>query len=57
MATLIEAFVPLHGDAERELLADLSRPTLRNWRGVEVGKLVADASLRRLSAYANRAGV
>ncbi len=56
MAALIEALVPLHGDTERELLAGLSTLPLRNWRGLEVGRLAAHASLRRLARPANPGG-
>ncbi len=53
MAALIEALLPLQNDAERELLAGLSQPTLRNWRGLEVGHLAAHRSLRHLVPHAN----
>lgn len=55
MAALIEAWVPLGDDAERSLLAGLSNLTLRNWRGLEVGRLSAHDALRRLGPGANRA--
>ena len=57
MAALIEAFVPLRADSERELLAGLSNLPLRNRRGLEVGRLAAHESLRRLAQRANRAAV
>jgi len=55
MAALIEGLVPLANDGERELLAGLSNPALRNWRGLEVGRLAAQDTLRRLAANANGA--
>ena len=55
MAALIEALVPLHSDADRALLASLSNLTLRNWRGLDVGRLAAHESLRRLAVPAKRA--
>jgi len=55
MAALIEALVPLNSDSERELLAGLSNLPLRNWRGLDVGRLAAHESLRRLAAQAKRA--
>jgi L-asparaginase II len=54
MAAVIEAFVVLQDDAERGLLAGLSNLPLRNWRGLDVGRLTAHASLRRLAPSANR---
>ena len=54
MAAMIEALVPLQGDAEHELLATLSNLTLRNWRGLDVGRLAAHPSLRQLAPHANR---
>ncbi len=53
MAALIEALVPMQSEAERELLAALSNVALRNWRGVDVGRLAAHPSLRRLAPPAN----
>ena len=50
MAALIEAFVPLLTDGERELIASLADVRLSNWRGLHVGRLAAHASLRRLAA-------
>ena len=49
MAALIEAFVPLSNDADRTLLASLSNLQLRNWRGLDVGRLTAHESMRRLA--------
>jgi hypothetical protein len=46
---VIEAWLPLHADGERHLLAGLSDLTLRNWRGIEVGRLAAHEALRRLA--------
>ena len=54
MAAVIEALVPMHGDSERELLAGLSNLPLRNWRGLEVGRLAAHPSLRGLLAQEKR---
>ena len=54
MAALIEAFVPLHNEDERALLAGLSNVSLRNWRGLDVGRLAAHESLRRLAPVGNR---
>jgi muconolactone delta-isomerase len=54
MAAMIEALVPLQSDAEHELLATLSNLTLRNWRGLDVGRLAAHPSLRQLAPRANR---
>jgi L-asparaginase II len=55
MAALIETFVPLRDASERELLAGLSNLPLRNWRGLDVGRLAAHPSLRRLAPGANGA--
>lgn len=55
MATLIEALVPLHTDGERQLLASLADVTLFNWRGLQVGRLAAHASLRELVGPRHRA--
>jgi L-asparaginase II len=38
MATLVARFVPLQ-DQERAALAQLARPVLRNWNGIEVGEV------------------
>ena len=54
MAAVIEACIPLHADGERRLLAGLSNLTLRNWRGIEVGRLAAHDTLRRLPSGAKR---
>ena len=53
MAALIEAFVPLDTPAERALLASLSNLQLRNWRGIDVGRLAAHAALRLLARPGN----
>jgi L-asparaginase II len=53
MAALIEAWVPLQTDAEHELLSTLSNLKLRNWRGLDVGRLAAHSSLRRLAPQPN----
>jgi L-asparaginase II len=53
MAALIEGLVPLANDAERRLLAGLSNLTLRNWRGLEVGRLAAHEAVRHLASNAN----
>jgi L-asparaginase II len=45
MAAAIEAFVALD-DGEASFMRSLSEVTLRNWNGIEVGALRADASLR-----------
>jgi L-asparaginase II len=45
MAAAIEAFVALD-DGEASFMRSLSDVTLRNWNGIEVGALRADASLR-----------
>jgi len=46
MAALIARFLPL-GDAERVALAHFMHPTLRNWKGFEVGSLrVVDGNLQ-----------
>jgi L-asparaginase II len=41
MAALVCRFLPVRNDAEHELLAGLSNVTLRNWRGIEVGRLAS----------------
>jgi L-asparaginase II len=53
MAALIESLVPLLNDAERVLLAALSDLALRNWRGLDVGRLAAHSTLRRLALKPN----
>jgi hypothetical protein len=45
MAAVIEALLPLPGD-EAALLASLSDLILKNWCGIEVGRLAASAALR-----------
>jgi L-asparaginase II len=47
MAALLETWVAPRSDAEAALLAGLSDVTLRNWRGLEVGRLAAAAALRQ----------
>ena len=54
MAAVIEGLSPLRNEAERDLLGSLSNLTLRNWRGVEVGRLAAHAALRALPAQPKR---
>jgi L-asparaginase II len=44
MATLIARFVPLQ-DQERAALAQLARPVLRNWNGIEVGAVRVTGAL------------
>ena len=46
MAAVIEAFVALD-DGESSFMRGLSDMTLRNWNGIEVGALRADAALRQ----------
>ncbi|MBI5719384.1 MAG: asparaginase [Burkholderiales bacterium] len=50
MAAVIERLVPLQGDAEAALIRSLSDVALRNWNGIEVGRLRATDALRRLGA-------
>jgi L-asparaginase II len=45
MAALLRCWVPTRSESEAALLAELSNVTLRNWRGIEVGRLAANASL------------
>ncbi len=47
VAALFEALGVARNDAERALLAGLSNVTLRNWRGIEVGRLAAEPALHR----------
>jgi L-asparaginase II len=47
MAAVIESFVAMDDD-EAALLRSLSDVTLRNWNGIEVGRLVAAPALRTL---------
>jgi L-asparaginase II len=44
MAALLRALVPQCSDDEAALLAALSNVTLRNWRGIEVGRLCSNAA-------------
>jgi L-asparaginase II len=46
MAALLRTLVPAAGDEQAALLDALSNVTLRNWRGIEVGRLTAQADLR-----------
>jgi len=55
MAAVIEALVPLQAD-EPALLRSLSEPTLRNWNGIEVGRLRASAALRGALSAQSAAG-
>jgi len=47
MAVLLQALVEAHTDAESALLAELAAPTLRNWRGLAVGRLAPHEGLQR----------
>jgi len=47
MAAVIERLLRLD-DADRKFLAPLVRPTLRNWKGTEVGSLVPTKELERV---------
>jgi L-asparaginase II len=47
MPALLAALGSARSDAEHALLAALSNVTLRNWRGIEVGRLAAAPELRR----------
>jgi L-asparaginase II len=47
VAALLETLGVARTEAERALLAGLSDVTMRNWRGLEVGRLAAQADLRR----------
>jgi L-asparaginase II len=49
MAAMIEAFVALDDD-DAMFMRSLSEPTLKNWNGIEVGRLVATPVLRTLAA-------
>ncbi len=49
MATVIEALLPLQGE-DATLLAGLSDVQLKNWNGIEVGRLRATGALRRALA-------
>jgi L-asparaginase II len=46
-AALLEASGVARTEPERALLAGLSNVTLRNWRGIEVGRLAAQPDLAR----------
>jgi len=47
MAALLEAWLAPRADDERALLASLANVVLRNWRGIEVGRLVTHEVLQR----------
>jgi L-asparaginase II len=47
VAALFEALGLAHEEPQRALLAELSNVTLRNWRGIVVGRLAAEPELRR----------
>jgi L-asparaginase II len=47
VAALFKALALARSEPERALLAELSNVTLRNWRGIEVGRLAAEPDLRR----------
>jgi L-asparaginase II len=47
VAALLQALSVARSEPERALLAELSSVTLRNWRGIEVGRLAAEPELRR----------
>jgi L-asparaginase II len=49
MAALIEDFVPLD-DADRQVLAPLSQPVLKNWNGISVGRLRPSTTLQQVLA-------
>jgi L-asparaginase II len=48
MAAVIQSLLPLPAQADRELIAELCDAPLKNWRGLEVGRLRATAALREL---------
>jgi L-asparaginase II len=48
MAAVIQRLLPLPDDADRTLIAQLCDVPLRNWRGIEVGRLRATSTLREL---------
>jgi hypothetical protein len=52
VAALFEALGLARNEPERALLAGLSNVTLRNWRGIEVGRLAAEPDLRRKMHHA-----
>ena len=47
VAALFEGLGVARREPERALLAELSNVTLRNWRGIQVGRLAAQPDLRR----------
>jgi L-asparaginase II len=47
VAALFEALGVAHTQPEHALLAELSNVSLRNWRGIDVGRLAAEPGLRR----------
>jgi L-asparaginase II len=47
MAAVIERLVPLQGDEEAGFMRELCDVTLRNWNGLEVGRLRAAEALRK----------
>jgi L-asparaginase II len=49
MAAVIEAFVALD-DSESAFMRTLSEPRLKNWNGIEVGRLAAAPALRALGS-------
>jgi L-asparaginase II len=48
MAALLRRLVPARSDAEHGLLAELSNVTLRNWRGIDVGRLAPSPAEKHL---------
>ncbi len=48
MAAVIERFVPMQGDDEATFMRSLSDLALRNWNGIDVGRLRATEALRQL---------
>jgi L-asparaginase II len=50
MAAVIERLVPMQGDDDAALVRSLSDVVMRNWNGIEVGRLRATEALRRLAA-------
>jgi len=46
MAALIARLVPMQNDADAALVQSLAEVTLRNWNGIEVGRLRAAEALR-----------
>jgi L-asparaginase II len=53
MAALLQAFVVPRTDADAALLAELAEPRLRNWRGLAVGCLAPNESLRQAAKPAS----